>query len=149
MADYEMFITGVSENVEFGINCKVADSVNIYGAHIGNDCFIGPWVEIQNDVIIGNNTHIHSHSLICEGMVIGNNCFIGHGVMTANSKYPTCDSGDWVCESPVIEDNVVIGSNVTILPGVKIAKNAMIGAGVTVVSDIAEGEKFIGNGRYL
>ena len=144
MINVEIFKTGIAENVLFGKNCKVADNVNIYNAIIGDDCFIGPWVEIQNNVKIGHNTRIQSHSFICEGMKIGDNCFFGHGVMTANCKYPSTLTKEWKCEPPCIGSNVVIGSNATILPGVLIGDNAVIGAGVTVTKNVAPGEIFIG-----
>jgi len=140
-----IFKTGIADNVIFGENCKVADSANIYKAIIGKNCFIGPWVEIQNDVIIGNNTRVHSHTLICEGMVIGKSCFIGHGVMTANSRYPSTASKEWNCEPPILGNEVIIGSNATLLPGVKIGNNAVIGAGITVLRDILDGEIYTGD----
>jgi UDP-2-acetamido-3-amino-2,3-dideoxy-glucuronate N-acetyltransferase len=79
------FQTGIKDCI-FGADCVVADAVNLHKARYGDRCFVGPWVEVQNGVAIGNNDRIQSHSLICEGMQIGNDVFIGLGVMTANAR---------------------------------------------------------------
>ncbi len=85
MSEPRQLLIGVRDSV-FGERCVVADCVNVYAATFGDDCFVGPFVEVQNDVICGNNVRIQSHTLICEGMRIGDDVFIGHGVMTANSR---------------------------------------------------------------
>src|SRR5688572_15914383 len=82
-----IFSSKINDDVEFGQNVKVVEPVNLYGCHIGNDCFIGPFTEIQKDVSIGNNTKIQSHSFICELVSIGNDCFVGHGVMFINDVF--------------------------------------------------------------
>ena len=74
-------------NIEKGQNLKIVDPVNIYNCRFGNNCFVGPFCEIQNNVKIGDNTKIQSHSFICELVSIGNNCFIGHGVVFINDKF--------------------------------------------------------------
>ena len=74
-------------NVKFGRNCEIVEPVNIYGAKLGNKVFVGPFVEIQKNTSIGNNTRVQSHSFICEKVKIGNNCFIGHGVKFINDKF--------------------------------------------------------------
>ncbi|MBZ0098797.1 MAG: N-acetyltransferase, partial [Taibaiella sp.] len=74
-------------NAEFGENVKIVEPVNIYGCKLGNNCFVGPFVEIQKDVTIGNNTKIQSHAFVCELVTIGNDCFIGHGVMVINDLF--------------------------------------------------------------
>ncbi|MAU58521.1 MAG: UDP-3-O-(3-hydroxymyristoyl)glucosamine N-acyltransferase [Flavobacteriaceae bacterium] len=127
----------------FGKDCTISDIVNIYGATFGDNCFVGPYTEIQNNVIIGSNVRIQSHSLICEGMRVGNNVFIGHGVMTANSSYPVAGKKDWECNSPKIGNNVSIGSGAIILPGVVIEDNANIGAGAIVSKNVNNGETII------
>jgi UDP-2-acetamido-3-amino-2,3-dideoxy-glucuronate N-acetyltransferase len=128
----------------FGDGCVVADLVNVYDAVFGDRCFIGPFVEVQNDVRCGDNVRIQSHSLICEGMVIGDDVFIGHGVMTANSRYPVAGAAEWTCEAPVIGNRVAIGSNATILPGVRIGDGAVIGAGAIITKDVAADTVVIG-----
>lgn len=125
-------------NVQFGNNVTVVQPVNIYGCTIGDDVFIGPFVEIQKDVTIGARTKIQSHSFICEMVTVGENCFIGHGVMFINDLFAKGGPalGDKTLWKPTsIENNVSIGSNATILP-VKICSNVVIGAGAVVVRDI-------------
>jgi UDP-2-acetamido-3-amino-2,3-dideoxy-glucuronate N-acetyltransferase len=139
---YKILKSGVRDSV-FGVGCVICDSVNIYEAQFGDECFVGPWVEVQNNVIIGDRVRIQSHSVICEGMKIGNNTFIGHGVMTANSKYPEVKRESWECLPPQIGDNVSIGSNSTILPNIKIGDGAVIGAGCIVTKDIPPGATVI------
>ena len=121
-------------DVILGKGTKIIQPVNLYGCSIGNDCFIGPFVEIQERSTIGNNTRVSSHSFICSGVVIGNNCFIGHGVMFTNDKF-TEDRDNWVERGTIIGNNVRIGSNATILP-VNIGDNVIIGAGAVVTKDI-------------
>ena len=117
-----------------GKGTKIIQPVNLYGCNIGNDCFVGPFVEIQERSTIGNNTRVSSHSFICSGVAIGNNCFIGHGVMFTNDKF-TEDKDNWVERETIIGNNVRIGSNATILP-VNIGDNVIIGAGAVVTKDI-------------
>ena len=133
----------------FGKGCVVADCVNVYSATFGDECFIGPYVEIQNDVTVGNNVRIHSHSLICEGMTIGNDVFVGHGVMTANSRFPRAGAKDWKCEPPQIGNGVSIGSNASILPGVVIGDGAVIGAGAVISKAVPAGATVIGQNQIL
>ena len=74
-------------DVKFGSNVKYVEPVNLYGCKIGNDVFIGPFVEIQKNVSIGDRTKVQSHSFICELVTIGTDCFIGHGVMFINDVF--------------------------------------------------------------
>jgi acetyltransferase-like isoleucine patch superfamily enzyme len=134
-------------NVQFGNDVKVVHPVNIYGCKIGNNCFIGPFVEIQKNTIIGNDTKIQSHSFICELVNIGNNCFIGHGVMFINDLFSNGgpaggDQSKW--KTTIIGNHVSIGSNATILP-VNICDNVVIGAGAVVTKDIINPGTYIGN----
>jgi len=135
------------KNIKNGLNFKVIQPVNLYGCVFGNNCFVGPFVEIQKDVIIGDNCKIQSHSFICELVTIGNNCFIGHGVMFINDlfKKGTPAFGDkkqWV--ETKIGNNVSIGSNTTILP-VSICDNVVIGAGAVVTKSIKKSGIYVGN----
>lgn len=143
---YKKLITGVRDS-SFGENCLVADSVNIYEATFGNDCFIGPWVEVQARVVIGSRVRLQSHSLICEGMTIGDDTFVGHGVMTANSKYPKVGLKDWECLPPKIGSGVSIGSNTTILPGVNIGDNSVIGAGCVISKDVPKNSVVVSSSK--
>jgi acetyltransferase-like isoleucine patch superfamily enzyme len=135
------------KDVSFGTNVKVVQPVNIYGCAIGNDCFIGPFVEIQKDVAIGDRTKVQSHAFICELVTIGNDCFIGHGVMFINDLFSTGgpargDKSKW--KSTTIGNNVSIGSNATILP-VAICSDVVIGAGAVVTKDISRPGIYAGN----
>lgn len=129
--------------LKWGENVKISPMVNLYGCELGDNCFIGPFVEIQSDVKIGNNTRISSHSFICEGVKIGKNVFVAHGVMFVNDKF-TEERDDWVLRTTQIGDNVRIGSNATIMP-VKIGNNVVIGAGAVVTKDIPDNIVVKGN----
>ena len=134
-------------DVQFGQNVTVVKPVNIYECLIGDDCFIGPFVEIQKKVTIGNNTKVQSHAFICELVDIGSNCFISHGVMFINDLFKSGgpaggDVSKW--KSTRIGNNVSIGSNATILP-VNITDNVVIGAGSVVTKDILESGIYAGN----
>lgn len=133
-------------------DCKIApsahimDFVNLYECTIADDVFVGPFVEIQKSVVIGEKTKISSHSFLCEGVEIGKNCFIGHGVMFTNDKYDSenPNAGDWILRKTIIGDDVRIGSNSTILP-INIGKGAIIGAGSVVTHDVPAGAVVMGN----
>jgi acetyltransferase-like isoleucine patch superfamily enzyme len=139
------------KDVDFGTNVKVIQPVNLYGCTIGDDCFIGPFVEIQKTVTIGEKTRVQSHSFICEFVTIGSNCFIGHGVMFINDLFDSGgpaggDKTKW--KSTVIGDHVSIGSNATILP-VSICDGVVIGAGAVVTKDITQKGIYAGNPARL
>jgi len=134
-------------DVDLGSNVSIVEPVNIYGCRIGDGCFVGPFVEIQKDVVIGSNTRVQSHSFICELTTIGADCFIGHGVMFVNDLFATGGParGDKSLWKPVsIGDRVSIGSNATILP-VRICDDVVIGAGSVVTRDIARAGVYAGN----
>ena len=134
-------------NVDFGSHVKVIQPVNIYGCQIGDDCFIGPFVEIQKDVIIGKRCKIQSHSFICELVRIGDDCVIAHGVMFINDLFRSGGPahGDRNLWQPTrIGNRVSIGSNATILP-VTICDNVVIGAGSVVTHNIHEPGIYAGN----
>ena len=139
-------------NVIFGQNVKIVSPTNIYGCEIGNDCFIGPFVEIQKNVKIGERTKIQSHTFICELVNIGRDCFIGHGVMFINDVFKKGGParGDKLLWSETrIGNGVSIGSNATILP-VSICDNVVIGAGSVVTKDIVNSGYYVGNpAKYL
>lgn len=135
------------KDVKFGANVKVVEPVNMYGCSIGDDSFIGPFVEIQKNVSVGSNCKIQSHTFICELVTIGNNCFIGHGVMFVNDLFSLggpAGGNKELWKSTHIGNNVSIGSNATILP-VSICNNVVIGAGAVVAKDITEPGTYAGN----
>jgi len=131
------------KNSEIHESAKIYEPVNIYGCRIGRQVFVGPFVEIQNKVMIGAKTRISSHSFICSGVEIGENCFIGHGVMFTNDKF-TEDRDEWIERKTVIGNNVRIGSNATILP-VIIGDNVIIGAGSVVTKNVPSNTTIKGN----
>jgi len=139
------------KNVLFGDNVKIIEPVNLYGCSIGSDSFIGPFVEIQKKVKIGNNTKVKSHSFICEFVEIGNNCFIGHGVVFINDLFSEgrpAGGNKELWRITKISNNVSIGSNATILP-VKIAQGTVVGAGAVVTKDIETKGIYAGNPAKL
>src|ERR1700712_5094544 len=122
------------KDVEFGNNVVLVEPVNLYGCSIGDDCFIGPFTEIQKGAVIGKKTRVQSHAFICDLVTVGENCFIGHGVVFINDLFEEGGpaGGDRKkYKSTVIGNNVSIGSNATILP-VSIADFTVIGAGSVV-----------------
>ena len=139
--------SGVRQDCVLGMGVKIVEPVNLYGCEIGNDTFVGPFVEIQKGVKVGKNCKVQSHTFICELVTIGNDCFIGHGVMFINDKFikggpANGDKNFWGHTS--IHDRVSIGSNATILP-VNICNDVVIGAGAVVTKDITQPGTYIGN----
>ncbi len=138
-------------DVEFGENVTIVEPVNMYGCSIGSNVFIGPFVEVQKNVTVGDRTKIQSHSFICELVEIGADCFIGHGVMFINDVFsnggPAAgDKSLWM--KTKIGNNVSLGSNASILP-VKICDNVVVGAGSVVTRDISESGIYAGNPAKL
>ena len=151
MNNPKIFKRCIKEDVRFGTNVTIVEPVNIYGCSIGENCFIGPFTEIQKEVQIGCNTKVQSHSFICELVSIGNNCFIGHGVMFINDLFEKGGpaGGDkTLWKKTTIGNKVSIGSNATILP-VNICDNVVIGAGAVVTKNINEPGVYAGNPAKL
>ncbi len=135
------------KDVKFGDDVIIIEPVNIYQCEISDNCFIGPFTEIQKGVKIGKNTRIQSHSFICELVEIGDNCFISHGAMFINDTFSEGgpaggDASKW--KKTKIGNKVSIGTNATIMP-VNICDNVVIGAGSVVVKDITEVGIYAGN----
>ena len=143
----------IINNVKLGENVSIFNFVNLYGCTIGDNTKIGSFVEIQKNAFIGSNCKISSHTFICEGVKIGNGVFIGHGVTFTNDKYPQAvnsqgslkNESEWVLEETIIEDQASIGSGCTILSGITIGKNSLIGAGSVVTKDIPANVVAYGN----
>jgi len=134
-------------NVAFGENVTIIEPVNLYECSIGDNTFIGPFVEIQKGVKIGRNCRIQSHSFICELVTIGDNCFISHGAMFINDTFSIghpARGNKKLWKSTLVGNNVSIGTNATILP-VKIVDNVVIGAGAVVTRDILSSGIYAGN----
>lgn len=136
-----------------GKNVIIRDFVNLYGCTLGDNCRIGTFVEIQKNARIGNNIKISSHTFICEGVTIEDEVFIGHNVCFINDKYPRAvnatgklqTEADWQLVQTTVKRGVTIGSGATILCGVEIGENAMIGAGSVVVQDVPANSVVVGN----
>jgi acetyltransferase-like isoleucine patch superfamily enzyme len=137
-------------NIKFGKNCTIIEPSNLYECELGNDVFVGPFVEITNGVKIGDKTRVSSHSFICNLVTIGKECFIGHGVMFTNDlfKEGKIINDEKYFFPTTIGNNVIIGSNATILP-VKICSGAVIGAGSVVTKDIDIKGTYAGNPAKL
>ncbi len=138
-------------DVSFGKNVTVVEPLNLYGCRLDDDCFVGPFVEIQKGVSIGRGTRVQSHSFICELVTIGEHCFIGHGVMFINDLFARGGpaAGDrTLWRSTRIGNRVSIGSNATILP-VSVCDGAVIGAGAVVTRDITAPGVYAGNPARL
>ena len=140
-------------NVKVGKDVRFFSFVNAYGCSIDDGSKVGAFVEIQKGATIGKNCKISSHSFICEGVHIADNVFIGHNVTFINDKFPraTNEDGsiqteaDWHCEETFVEKGASIGSSATILCGVRIGKNAIVGAGSIVTKDVPENAIVAGN----
>jgi|TARA_B110000483_G_scaffold46923_1_gene58530 acetyltransferase-like isoleucine patch superfamily enzyme len=137
-------------DVKFGENCTVIEPSNLYECELGNNVFIGPFVEITKGVKIGHNTKISSHSFLCELVEIGESCFISHGVMFTNDLFKSGKLGGGIknWHSTSIGNNVIIGSNATILP-IKICDGCVIGAGSVVTKDLKIKGIYAGNPAKL
>ncbi|TRW50201.1 N-acetyltransferase [Aliidiomarina halalkaliphila] len=137
----------VRDDVDFGENVTIVEPVNLYGCKIHDEVFIGPFVEIQKDVEIGNRTRVQSHTFICELVTIGKDCFIGHGVMFINDSFSEggpARGKKSLWKSTKIGNQVSIGSNATILP-VQICDDVVIGAGAVVTKSITKPGIYAGN----
>lgn len=146
MAEPQILSSGIV-NVTFGERVKIVQPVNLYGCRIADDCFVGPFVEIQKDVIIGARTRVQSHVFICELVTIGADCFISHGAMFINDRMSAGKPAFGTRETwgkTTLGDRVVVGTNATLLP-VSICSDAMIGAGSVVTSDITKPGIYAGN----
>ncbi len=145
--DFFQSDTAIIKGVEIGSGTKIWHYTNLYGCKIGNNCTIGSFTEIQNDVIIKDNVTVSSHSFLCSMTNIEESVFIGHGVMTVNDIFPpsklrTGSDKHW--KGILIKKNSVIGSNVTLLP-VTIGENSIVGAGSVVTKDVPDNCVIVGN----
>jgi UDP-2-acetamido-3-amino-2,3-dideoxy-glucuronate N-acetyltransferase len=126
------------------VNIPFPDRCNLYGCTIGDRSFVGPFVEIQRGVEVGEDCKIESHTFLCEGVQVGDRVFVGHGVMTTNDLCPAMGAANVTLYRTIIEDDVSIGSGATILP-CTIGHGAIIGAGAVVTHDIPPLSVAVGN----
>jgi len=143
----------VAPDVKLGRNVRLFAFVNLYGCTIGDDTKIGTFVEIQKNAHIGRNVKISSHTFICEGVVIEDEVFVGHNVSFINDKYPRATSSDgklqteadWQVVPTRVKRGASIGTSATILCGVTIGENAVVGAGSVVTRDVPDNTVVAGN----
>ena len=143
----------VAPDVVLGRDVRLAAFVNLYGCTIGDESRVGTFVEIQRGATIGKRCKIQSHTFICEGIEIADEVFVGHGVMFTNDRLPrstnpdgTLKAGDdWTCEKTFIGRRASIGSGATILCGITIGEEALVGAGAVVTKDVPARAVVVGN----
>jgi len=136
----------IDNDVKIGKNVRIFNEelVNIFGCEIGDDSFVGPFVEITRNTIIGRNCTIESHSFLCDSVILQDDVFIGHGVMFTNDLYPRVKT--LVEYFPtIVKKGAAIGTNATIIAGVTIGKYAIIGAGAVVTKDVPSYSIVVGN----
>jgi len=141
------------QDVTFGRNVVVFSFTNLYGCRIGDDTRVGPFVEIQRDVIVGARCKVQSHTFVCSGVEIQDEVFVGHGVLFVNDKFPratTADgtlqgADDWELLPVVVERGATLGSGAIVLGGVRIGEGALVGAGAVVTRDVEPGATVIGS----
>jgi acetyltransferase-like isoleucine patch superfamily enzyme len=143
----------ISPDVRLGERVQIRDFTNLYGCEIGDDVKIGTFVEIQKGARIGNRCKISSHTFICEGVTLEDGVFIGHNVTFINDRFPraTNESGDlqseadWKCEATRVKRGASIGSGATLLCGVTVGEDAIVGAGSVVIRDVPARSIVAGN----
>jgi acetyltransferase-like isoleucine patch superfamily enzyme len=138
-------------DVTFGKSVTVVQPVNLYGCEIGDNSFIGPFVEIQKGVVIGKRCRIQSHAFICELVTIGDDCFISHGAMFINDLFANggpAGEDRHLWRPTKLGNRVSVGTNATVLP-VTICDGVVIGAGAVVTKDITESGVYVGNPARL
>ena len=143
----------IAPDVKLGKNVRIYDFTNLYGCEIGDDVKIGTFVEIQKGVKIGNACKISSHTFICEGVTLEAEVFIGHNVTFINDRNPRATNpdgqlqteADWSCEATLVKRGASIGSGATLLCGITVGENALVGAGSVVTRDVPAGAIVAGN----
>lgn len=144
----------ITKDVKLGKDVKIyhPELVNLYGCEIGDETKIGAFVEIQAGASVGSRCKISSHSFICAGVTIKDEVFIGHGVMFTNDIYPRATNADssmqqgedWKVQKTLVKRRASIGSGATILPGLTIGENSMVGAGAVVTKNVPDSTIVIG-----
>lgn len=136
----------IAEDVSLGEDVKIYSFVNLYGCTIGDRTKVGTFVEIQRGARIGKDCKISSHTFICDGVTIEDRVFIGHNVTFINDKRPRATNPDgsmqsdedWVCEKTLVREGASIGSSASVMCGVTVGRNAIVGAGAVVTRDVPD-----------
>ncbi len=150
MTKPEVHQAGVRD-VEFGVRVRIVEPCNLYRCKIGDDCFVGPFTEIQKGAVVGARTRVQSHAFICELVTIGEDCFVSHGVMFVNDPFSSggpARGRKELWRATEVGNRVSIGSNATIMP-VRIVDDVVIGAGSVVTKDITAAGTYAGNPARL
>ena len=143
----------VAPDVKLGKGVRIYGFTNLYGCEIGDDVRIGAFVEIQKGAKVGNRCKISSHSFICEGVILEDEVFIGHNVTFINDLYPRATNADgqlqseadWKCIPTLVKKGASIGSSATLLCGITVGENAIVGAGSVVTKDVPPNSVVVGN----
>ena len=138
-------------------NTHIPESTNIWqfcvvlpGARIGENCNICSHCFIENDVVIGNDVTIKCGTQVWDGITLEDNVFVGANVTFTNDRYPHAKNADWKMEPTLVKRGASIGAGSTILCGVTIGEDAIIGIGSVVTKSIPAGEIWVGNpARFL
>ena len=153
MSSPQHLLQRIAPDVKLGRNVRLHAFINLYGCEIGDDVKVGTFVEIQKGVKVGNRCKISSHTFICEGVTLEDEVFVGHNVTFTNDRYPRATNPggqmqtetDWKCVPTLIKRGASIGSGATLLCGITVGENAMIGAGSVVTKDVPAGKVVAGN----
>lgn len=143
----------IAPDVKLGRGVQIYGFVNLYGCTIGDGTRIGSFVEIQKGAVVGERCKVSSHTFICEGVTLEAEVFIGHGVTFINDRYPRATNAtgqlqgeaDWSCQPTVVKRGASIGSGTTLLCGVTVGENAVVGAGSVVTRDVPSDTVVFGN----
>lgn len=147
----------IADDVKLGRDVRLYNFVNLYGCEIGDETKIGTFVEVQKGARIGKRCKVSSHSFICEGVTLEDEVFVGHGVVFTNDLYPKATSAngelkgdeDWICEPTLVKRGASIGSGATLLCGITVGENALVGAGSVVTKDVPANATVAGNPARL
>ena len=129
-----------------GRNFQTGNKVNIRESNrIGNNVSVGTLSVIEHHVEIADNVRIHTQVFVPEYCILEEGCWLGPNVVLTNAKYPLSPGVKDQLRGAVIRKRAKIGANATLLPGVVIGEDALVGAGAVVVSDVPAGAVVVGN----
>lgn len=131
------------DDTEIGEDTIVRDFVNLYGCKIGNGCRVAAYVEIQKGVVIGDRCKVEAYAFIPSGVTIEDEVFVGPHVCFTNDLMPRA-VGEWEIIPTLVKKGASIGANATIICGVTIGRNAMVGAGAVVTKDVPDNAVVVG-----